>query len=154
MKFHPWFQLPYWFLHIYKDDLMTSRSKALAKPESSMTPSPCDEMCLLITGINHGLRLQLVIRTSGKIRICIFLASTCKMDHYLAPKSIDSSCVILKIAAILIHRVSHNTLYYVHRNIPRHVKWHENRGSVTKKYLWSRHTNFCKKVTKIWNSCC
>ena len=31
----------------------------------------------------------------------------------------------------------------------RHVKWHENRGSVTKKQLWSRHTNFCKKVTKI-----
>ena len=38
--------------------------------------------------------------------------------------------------------------------IYRHVKWHENRGSVTKKQLWSCHTNFCKKVTKIWNSCC
>ena len=27
----------------------------------------------------------------------------------------------------------------------RPVKWHKNRGSVTKKQLWSRHTNFCKK---------
>ena len=31
----------------------------------------------------------------------------------------------------------------------RHVKWHENRGSVTKKQLWSCNMNFCKKVTKI-----
>ena len=35
----------------------------------------------------------------------------------------------------------------------RLVKWHESRGSVTKKQLWSRHTNFCKKVMKIRNSC-
>ena len=26
-----------------------------------------------------------------------------------------------------------------------HVKWHENRGSITKKQLWSRHTNFLQK---------
>ena len=30
----------------------------------------------------------------------------------------------------------------------RHVKWHENRGSVTKKQLWSRHMNFLQKKSR------
>ena len=38
------------------------------------------------------------------------------------------------------HHTQNNT-----RTLARPVKWHENRGSVMKKQLWSRHTNFCKK---------
>ena len=30
-------------------------------------------------------------------------------------------------------------------HMSRPVKWHENRGSVTKKQIWSHHMNFCKK---------